>query len=63
MSVGKEFLNLDDPAQGIQRELGPGVTTRIFVGDQAILSVVQIEPNTEVGCTATSKSSGRAARR
>ena len=34
-----EFFNLNDPAQGIQRELAPGITTRIFPGEQAMLSI------------------------
>ena len=38
-------FNLDDQAQGIARKLGEGITTRIFPGDQAMLSVVRIEPH------------------
>ena len=38
-------FNLDDAAQGIARKLGEGITTRIFPGDQAMLSVVRIEPH------------------
>ena len=37
--------NLDDETQGIARKLGEGITTRIFPGDQAMLSVVRIEPH------------------
>jgi len=40
-------FNLHDTSQGIARELAPGITTRIFPGDQAMLSVVRIEPNAE----------------
>jgi len=47
MSNTNEFFNLNDPTQGIQRELGVGMSTRIFVGDQAMLSVVSLEPNAE----------------
>ncbi|MCW8084429.1 cupin domain-containing protein [Sabulicella glaciei] len=47
MSQREEFHNLDDATQGIQRELAPGVTTRIFPGEQAMLSVVSIAPNGE----------------
>lgn len=47
MSETENFFSLDDLAQGIQRELGPGLTTRIFVGDQAMLSVVRFEPHAE----------------
>lgn len=47
METHGDFFNLEDMTQGIQRELGPGLTTRIFVGDQAMLSIVTIEPNSE----------------
>ncbi len=43
----QNFFNLDDETQGIQRELGPGLNTRIFVGDQSMLSLVTLEPNSE----------------
>lgn len=38
-------FNLADDAQGIYRKLGEGITTRIFVGDNAMLSVVRIAPH------------------
>ena len=41
------FFNLRDSSQGIVRNLADGVTTRIFPGDQAMLSLVQLEPGTE----------------
>ena len=41
----EEFFNLNDLAQGLERELAPGLNTRIFVGDNLMLSVVKIEPN------------------
>ena len=41
------FFNLDDPSLGIHRELTPGLSTRIFAGDQAMLSVVTIAPDAE----------------
>ncbi len=47
MSNEKMFFNLDDQSQGIHRELAPGINTRIFLGEQAMLSVVTIEPNCE----------------
>lgn len=47
MGTKQEFFNLDDTAQGILRELAPGLTARIFVGDNAMLSVVTVEPNAE----------------
>ncbi len=40
-------FNINDMAQGIQRTLGEGITTRIFAGDQAMLSIVRIEPHSE----------------
>lgn len=42
-----EVFNLSDLTQGIARELAPGVTTRVFPGDQAMLSVVTLAPNAE----------------
>ena len=41
------FFNLGDLSQGIVRNLAEGVTTRIFPGDQAMLSLVQLESDTE----------------
>ncbi|MBY0338796.1 MAG: cupin domain-containing protein [Acetobacteraceae bacterium] len=46
MSQAAEFHNLDNPEDGLFRELAPGLTTRIFAGEQAMLSVVTIAPNT-----------------
>ncbi|HJP07234.1 MAG TPA: cupin domain-containing protein, partial [Arenicellales bacterium] len=43
----EHFFNLDDLSQGIARNLAEGVTTRIFPGDQAMLSVVCLEPGRE----------------
>ena len=40
------FFNLDDLTQGLHRVLREGMETRIFPGDQAMLSVVRAEPNT-----------------
>ncbi len=40
------FFNIDDERQGMARELAEGITTRIICGEQAILSVVRIEPHT-----------------
>ena len=37
------FFNLHDLSQGIKRELSKGMSTRIFPGDQAMVSVVRIE--------------------
>ncbi len=41
------FFNLSDPEQGIARQLTEGVATRVFPGEQAMLSLVTIEPNAE----------------
>jgi len=41
----KYFYNLNDDTKGILRELGDGIKTRIFPGEQAMVSVVSIEPN------------------
>ncbi len=43
----KNFFNLSDPEQGIPRQLTEGVATRVFPGDQAMLSLVTMEPNAE----------------
>ena len=40
-------FSLDDQAQGIARKLGEGITTRIFPGDQAMLSIVRIAPHSK----------------
>ena len=47
MSQADEFYNLDDLEQGLFRQLAPGLTTRIFAGDEAMLSVVAFEPHAE----------------
>ena len=39
------FFNMNDLQQGISRELIEGITTRIFPGEQAMLSLVTCEPN------------------
>ena len=45
MSQKKFFNNINDLESGVKRILGEGVSTRIFCGDQAMLSIVTIEPN------------------
>ena len=47
MSQRTEFHNIDNPSDGLFRELGPGLTTRIFVGEGAMLSVVTIAPGAQ----------------
>jgi quercetin dioxygenase-like cupin family protein len=44
VSQKAEFHNLDDPSDGLLRELAPGLSTRIFAGADAMLSVVTIAP-------------------
>ncbi len=41
------FFNLNDMSQGIARTLAEGITTRIFPGEQAMLSVVRMAPHAE----------------
>ena len=38
-------FNLGDQAQGVPRKLAEGITTRIFPGDNVMLSVVRMEPH------------------
>lgn len=42
----ENFFNLDDKQAGIPRELAPGITTQIYSGDQAMISIVRFEPRT-----------------
>jgi quercetin dioxygenase-like cupin family protein len=39
------LFHLADEASGIKRKLAEGITTRIFVGDNVMLSVVRIAPH------------------
>jgi quercetin dioxygenase-like cupin family protein len=47
MSQKDEFHNLDNLADGLFRELASGVTTRIFSGEHAMLSVVTLAPHAQ----------------
>ncbi len=38
-------FTIGDETQGIYRKLAEGITTRVFTGDNVMLSVVKIEPN------------------
>ena len=38
--ANENFFNLDALDQGISRELAEGMTTRVFPGDEAMISVV-----------------------
>ena len=39
----KLFFNVDSAEGGISRELAPGITTTIFAGEHAMISVVRFE--------------------
>ena len=41
----ENFFSLSDLSGGIPRQLAEGLSTRIFAGEQAMLSIVSIEPN------------------
>ena len=45
--AAENFFNLNDPSQGIVRQLGEGLSTRVFPGEQAMLSLVTIAPNAQ----------------
>lgn len=45
MSEG-HFFNLHDLSQGIRRRLADGLETRIFSGENVMLSVVRVAPHT-----------------
>ena len=45
MSQKDFFHSIDDLDTGIKRVLGDGISTRIFCGEEAMLSLVTIEPN------------------
>lgn len=47
MTQANNFHRLDDITSGIKRELGKGLDARIFVGDQAMLSIVTVAPFAE----------------
>ncbi len=41
------FFNFADLSRGVPRTLADGITTRVFPGDQAMLSIVSFEPHSE----------------
>lgn len=43
-TMTQRFFNLHDPTQGIARQLTEGLETRIFPGDNVMISVVRIAP-------------------
>ena len=44
MSQRDNFYNIDALEQGVSRSLSAGMTTRIFPGTEAMISIVRIEP-------------------
>ena len=44
MSQRDHFFNLDAMDQGIFRQLAEGMSTRVFPGQQAMISIVRIDP-------------------
>src|SRR5210317_1465862 len=44
MALSDNFFNLDALDQGIARELAEGMTTRVFPGKEAMISIVRIDP-------------------
>ncbi|MCP3934524.1 MAG: cupin domain-containing protein [Actinomycetia bacterium] len=47
MSRPDTFFNFDDLGEGIARKLAQGIVARVFVGEQAMLSVVSFDPHSE----------------
>ena len=47
--AAENFFNLSDISQGIARQLSEGLSTRVFPGEQAMLSLVTIAPNAQGG--------------
>ncbi|MEM9601468.1 MAG: cupin domain-containing protein [Pseudomonadota bacterium] len=43
--MDQHFFNLNDAEGGIERELAPGITTRVYNGEHAMVSIVRFEPN------------------
>lgn len=41
----QRFFNLNDLSQGIARDLADGLRTRIFPGENVMISVVRVAPN------------------
>lgn len=47
MSKPDMFFNFSDLSEGIARTLADGIETRVFPGDQAMISVVSFQPDSE----------------
>lgn len=39
------FFNIDNSEDGIERKLAEGISTTIFPGEQAMISIVRLEPD------------------
>lgn len=42
--VKENFFNIDANDQGLQRQLADGMQTRVFIGSDAMISLVRIQP-------------------
>lgn len=42
---GKWHFNIDQPSEGLFRQLTDGISTRVFAGRHVTISVVTLEPN------------------
>ena len=58
MSRPDTFFNFSDLSAGIPRTLAEGIETKVFAGDQAMVSVVDFAPGSTGRSTATPKSNG-----
>ena len=47
MKQKDNFFNINNLKKGLQRQLGDGLKTSIFFGKQAMVSIVEIEPNAQ----------------
>jgi len=47
MKQKDNFFNINELQKGVQRKLSDGLKTSIFSGEQAMISIVEIEPNSE----------------
>lgn len=47
MPDNENFFRLDDPSQGIARTLAEGFETRIFAGQNVMISVLRVAPDAE----------------
>ncbi len=57
----KNFFNINNSEGGIARKLAPGITTTVFPGDQAMISVVRLEPEGAAYCIVIRKNNGATA--